>query len=276
MKLTYFDFPKTSHLVEEFFVLSYSEKVVPLEAVIIPLGLAGMIYIYSNGQNVFFNNTKKNIKGLILNGQFYKSYNLEVLEPGFISGISFKPTTLHKLTNLDVSTLCNKHSSFDKINPELANKFENIFINHDNNFTKLFNNIENLITELPLIENKNTIAIDTVINFIHLKEGMLSVSELLDKVPFGQKTLETQFKKMVGLTPSKYIRIHRFKKLMKQYESYKIDLKDLIYMYDYYDESHFAKDFKDFTSKSFKEYFKSEFLLIKEILKNSRYDFLQD
>ena len=40
-------------------------------------------------------------------------------------------------------------------------------------------------------------------------------------------------------------------------------------MYDYYDESHFAKDFKSFTSKAFKDYFKDEFSLIKEVFKTN-------
>ncbi|WP_341222377.1 helix-turn-helix domain-containing protein [Polaribacter atrinae] len=104
---------------------------------------------------------------------------------------------------------------------------------------------------------------------------MLSVNEILKTVPFGQKTLETKFKKMVGLTPGKYIQIKRFVNLMRKYEKEQIDLKDLIYMYDYYDESHFAKDFKLFTSKSFKNYFQEDYILVKKALKNNSYDFLQ-
>ena len=121
--------------------------------------------------------------------------------------------------------------------------------------------------ELPLIENRNTTAIDKVIDIIHEKEGMLSVNELLGNIPFGQKTLETQFKKIVGLTPSKYIRLHRFLNLMRQFEKNTLSLKDLIYMYDYYDESHFNRDFKSFTSKTPKQFFKNEYVIVKEALK---------
>ena len=267
MKLTYFNINKTSHLIEEFYHISYSEKVIPLNAVIIPLGFTGLAYVFSKGQNISSNNNVTEIKGLIINGQYYKSYQFNVNVPGFTCGLSFKPTALHKLTGLDISKFTHKYSNFNEINKELSEKFEIIFKNHDNDFINLFNNLEDFLLKLPLIENKKTMAIDSVVDIIHLKEGMISVNEILKKIPFGQKTLETQFKKIVGLTPAKYIRIHRFKKLMKQYESKKINLKDLVYMYDYYDESHFAKDFKSFTSKSFKEYFKDEFILIKKVFK---------
>jgi hypothetical protein len=43
---------------------------------------------------------------------------------------------------------------------------------------------------------------------------------------------------------------------MIKYEKDQIDLKDLFYMYNYYNESQFDKDFKLFTSSSFKNYFK--------------------
>ena len=276
MEFNYFDIKKTSHLINEFYHLSYPDEVVPLESIILPLTFSGIAYIYTDGQKVIIDKDEIVIKNLIIYGQFNRSFKFSLTEKGFACGISFKATTLHKLTNLDVSKLTNKYLPFNSIDKDLSKKFEEIFINHKDDFENVLENLENFLLELPLIENKNTIAIDNVINIIQSKEGMISVTDLLENLPFGQKTLETQFKKMVGLTPAKYIRIHRFKKLMRAYESKEIDLKDLIYMYDYYDESHFAKDFKSFTSKSFKDYFKEEFSVIKGILKNSNYDYLQD
>ncbi|MCH3882339.1 helix-turn-helix domain-containing protein [Tenacibaculum aquimarinum] len=267
MNLTYYKILKTNHLVEEFFHISYSNKIIPFNTILIPFGFSGLSYIYNSGQNIFLDNNETKIKGLILSGQFNKSSKLNVEEAGFSCGISFKPTALHKLTNLNISKFTNKHSLTELLNKDLTRKFEVIFNSHNNDFENLFNDLENLLLSFTLIENKNTIAIDKAIDFIHKKQGMVSVKNLLEIVPFGQKTLETQFKKMIGLTPSKYMRIYRFKKLMEKYENNKIELKDLVYMYNYYDESHFSKDFKAFTSKLPNEYFKEDFSLIKEALK---------
>ncbi|APG64371.1 transcriptional regulator [Tenacibaculum todarodis] len=268
MNLTYYDIEKTGHLVDEFYHISYSENALPFNIVMMPFGFSGFTFIYNNGQKAKIGKKENELKKLVINGQFYKSYNFLVEEVGYSCGINFKPTALHKLTNLDISKFTNKHSTPELMNNDFSTKFQVIFNSHNNDFDSLFNNLESLLLSFPLIENKNTKAIDNVIELIHKEQGMLSVKDLLAVIPFGQKTLETQFKKIVGLTPSKYMRIYRFKKLMEKYEKNKIELKDLVYMYDYYDESHFAKDFKSFTSKSPKEYFKKDFTLIKEALKN--------
>ena len=267
MKLKYYDILKTSHLVEEFYHISYSKDSLPLKTIMIPLGFTGFTYVYNSGQKTTINNKTTNLKGLVLNGQFDKSYEFIVEKVGFSGGLNFKPTALHKLTNLDISKFTNKNCFFNQIDSILSQKFEEIFIQNNSNFKKLFEEIENLLTQLPLIENKNTIVIDNVVAIIHQKEGMLSVNELLNHIPFGQKTLETQFKKMVGLTAAKYIRLHRFLNLMKQYENNAISLKDLIYMYDYYDQSHFSRDFKSFTHKSPRQFFKEDYAIVKEALK---------
>ena len=268
MNITYFDINETSHLVDEYYHISYSDKILPFNTMMIPYGVSGFTFIYNNGQKTALDTKETVLKGLMLNGQFFKPYQFIVNEVGFSCGINFKPTALYKLSNLDISKFTNKNLPFNQIDENLSNKFEVVFKNHQNDFKKLFQEIDNLILKLPLIENKNTNAIDQVVHFIHLKEGLLSVAELLEIIPFGQKTLETQFKKMVGLTPSKYIRIHRFLNLMRQYENNKIDLKDLIFMYDYYDESHFIKDFKLFTNKSPKVFFNIDYSIIKNGLKN--------
>lgn len=268
MNLKYYDIKKTNHLVEEFYHISYSEQILPFKTVMIPFGVTGFTFVYTNGQKSIKENKETVLKNLMVNGQFYKSYIFSVDKVGFSCGINFKPTALHKLTNLDISKFTNKHNAGSLLGKDISTKFEVIFNNYDNDFVKLFNNLERLLLSFPLTENKNTIAIDNAIDFIHKKQGMLSVKDLLEIVPFGQKTLETQFKKMVGLTPSKYMRIYRFKKLMEKYENNKIELKGLVYMYDYYDESHFSKDFKAFTSKLPNEYFIEDFSLIKEALKN--------
>ncbi|WP_452597659.1 helix-turn-helix domain-containing protein, partial [Pontimicrobium sp. MEBiC01747] len=72
---------------------------------------------------------------------------------------------------------------------------------------------------------------------------------------------------IVGVTPGKYIKLYRFLKLMRKYASKPIKFKDLIFMYDYYDESHFLKEFKLFMKESPKEYFKKDNTFMKEYLK---------
>ncbi len=56
---------------------------------------------------------------------------------------------------------------------------------------------------------------------------------------------------------------------MSKYESKEIDLNDLIHMYDYYDRSHFTKDFILFMRQSPKTYFNTNNPLLNEYLNKS-------
>jgi AraC-like DNA-binding protein len=275
MNLKYYNTETASHLVDEFYSIKYSEKVTPLKTTIIPMAFSSIAFFYSGNQYIIQNKNKKDLNGLTIFGQFIKSFPLYIDNLGLSCGISFKPTTLFKLTNIDLSQLTNDHVPLESIEQKLSNKLKTLFLNHANNYEKLFKEISIFLNSLPILENKDTRIIDSVIHEITKREGLLSVNEILKTVPFGQKTLETKFKKIVGITPGKYIQIKRFTNLMRKYEKEQIKLKDLIYMYDYYDESHFAKDFKLFTSKSYKNYFQEDYILVKKALKNSCYDFLQ-
>ena len=267
MNLTYFDVKETSHLVEEFYHISYTKEETPLKTTMIPYGVSGLTYIFGKGQKTLNNNVETKLENLVINGQFTNSYDFIVDEPGFSFGINFKPTTLHKITNADLSMFTNKNSSFKILNEQLSTNLEKIFLTYKENKNLLFSKLEELLLTLKLAKNKKIEIVDETIEMIKEEQGLLSVNDLLKKVPFSQKTLENNFKKMVGLTPSKYIRIQRFLNLMKKYENNTIDFKDLIYMYNYYDESHFAKDFKSFTSKLPKDYFTEDFSIMKEAFK---------
>ncbi|WP_088322933.1 helix-turn-helix domain-containing protein [Polaribacter tangerinus] len=265
--LKYYNTGSAANLVEEFYSVSYAKEIVPIKTGIIPMGFSGLSFIYSDNQYSIQQKNKQILKGLTLTGQFNKSYLMCVDTEGYTCGISFKPTALYKITKLNLSKYKNKHVDFSSINSKLSKQFEDIFLRYKSDPVNLFKQIELLLSSISLFKTKSTIIIDKVIQEIHKKEGLLSVLDILEKVPFGQKTLETKFKTMIGLTPGKYIKLQRFLNLMRKFEKEQIDLKDLIYMYDYYDESHFSKDFKLFTDKTFKKYFNEEYSLIKKALK---------
>ena len=267
MNLTYFDTKTDSHLIEEYFSLSFSKEKIPFKSTIIPIASTVITFVNSGNQKAIVNNTELSLEGLIVSGQFFRSYQFLVNSESFSIGLTLHPTALHKLLNINVSKLTNKHVSLSKINPKLHDSLEKLFVDYQNDTTTLFLELNKFILKLPINENNNTKYIDDLIKIIREKEGMLSVDELLKKVPYGQKTLENHFKNIVGLTPGKYIRLFRFLKLMRKYESHEIDIKDLIYMYDYYDQSHFSRDFALFMKESPKDYFKKSYPLLKKVLK---------
>lgn len=266
MTLEYFNTGRTKKLVEEYFMLSFDKTDIPFQSTILPICHVAITYIYNDNQSIIFNKKKSSLNGLIVSGQFYQSYELIVTEKGFSYGFCLQPTTLYKLTKLNISNLKNKHVQLTEFSEDLHNILNPIFLKYKSNIPKLTEHLQNTLLKLPLAQNSIIEQIEKSLEIIHSKEGLLNTYELLYHVDFSQKTLETHFKKIVGLTPGRYIRLYRFIKLMRKYEGREIELKDLIQMYDYYDRSHFAKDFKHFMKQSPKDYFKQHNPLLNQYL----------
>ncbi|MGZ6607063.1 MAG: helix-turn-helix domain-containing protein [Solirubrobacteraceae bacterium] len=60
--------------------------------------------------------------------------------------------------------------------------------------------------------------------------------------------LAAQFKSHVGVTPKRVARIYRFARLILSEDALRpVDWSDLALAAGYFDQAHFAKEFKDFT-----------------------------
>ncbi|WP_055442370.1 helix-turn-helix domain-containing protein [Lacinutrix himadriensis] len=267
MQLTYFKNENTNPLVEEYYELILKESAIPFESRILPIGNTAITYIFTPGQKAIVKNKEIPLNKLTLSGIFYQSYKFVSTEFGSSFGCTLHPTALHKLLNIDVSKIKNKHIPLQDISIPFSEKLNIIFQNYQTPQSAV-NDLEQLLNETPLTINQNTILIDKAIDLIRDSEGLINIDRILFETKISQKTLETQFKKIVGITPGKYIRSFRFIKLLKKYENNEIDIKDLLYMYNYYDSSHFNKDFKLFMNESPTSFFKKDNVFIKKILKN--------
>lgn len=268
MKLEFFDTSAVAHLIEEYFHLSINKDDIPLTSRVLPIGLTHLFYIGKGTQKVIVDTIEMPMKGLMVAGQYFRSYEFYTNSITSSIGVSLHPTALYKLLNTDISNLENTHINLNKVHPEFHDNIHPIF--EANQSPKhIIEHLNTFFLNTPLTENKATNYIDEAINIIRNKDGILSINDILEHINISQKTLETQFKKIVGLTPGKYIRLYKFIKVMRQHEKQEIDTKTLMYMFDYYDRSHFAKDFKLFMKETPKSYFKQDYPMIKTIFKNN-------
>lgn len=268
MDFKYLDEKDTRGIVNNMFIISFVNNDLPFKTILVPTGFPSIAYIYGKKQKIIHKNEITRFKKLIISGQFDSNYDFSVKYEGTNFGINLHPTALYKILGTDISLFKNKHVNFNSLNKCLSDNFSSIFIKNKDNMNNLIDEIHDFIENLNLFLDKDVKQIDKAINYIFKKEGMIKVIDLLKIVPLSQKSLEIKFKKIIGLTPGKYIRLIRFTKLMRKYESKKISINDLIYMYNYYDHSHFIKDFKLFMSVKPKIYFKKEYPLIKAYSKD--------
>lgn len=256
----------SSQLIEEFFELKILKSNLPLQSIVLPIGKHSITYTYKGVHKITVGDKIYNAKDLIVTGQTKKSYLLNIDEETECCGIMFHPTTLYKLTKLDVSIINDKHIPLNEFSKPLYQTL-NTFFNKILKGEEALKNLENLIKKLPFTINSHTKNVDKALAIINQKKGQISINDLLEKIPVSQKTLETKFKLMVGLTPKKYARLYRFSMLIKKYNENELKFKDLVYLYNFHDGSHFSKEFKYFMNQSPKSYFKNESEFIKNYLK---------
>ncbi|PQJ73343.1 helix-turn-helix domain-containing protein [Polaribacter butkevichii] len=268
MNFKFLDKKDSRGIVNNLFSISFTKEDLPFKTIIIPIGLPSLVYIFSKNQTVLFNKKITPLQGLTVSGQFSSTYHYHVNDESYNVGINLHPTALYKILQIDISTLTNRLVPLIEIDKDLFKRMNPFFLNYKQDPSSFITNIIAFIESLELIDDKDVKHIDKAIAYIDKNEGMINVLDLLKILPFSQKSLETKFKKIIGITPGKFIRLSRFTKLMRKYEDKKLSLKDLIHKYNYYDHSHFLKDFKLFMPESPKSYFKNEYPLIKSYSKD--------
>lgn len=255
-------------LIQNFYEFQVKAEDVPLTSSIVPTAQCHIVNIDSklpvevNIENNLYQNN-----GTIVAGQSYKSFKVKANASCYCFGIALHPTALFKLFGKDLSNITDKHLSLCHISSELHNTIHSLFkAKYD--ASSLAKILEKKILNLPISEDKNTKHVDNAISLIYKTEGIITVEKLLTHIPISQKHLQTQFKKIVGLTPIKFIKLYKFYNLMKKIESKSDTITNLINYYEYYDLSHFTKDFRLFMNEQPKNYFDKEQELTQKYLKN--------
>ncbi len=98
---------------------------------------------------------------------------------------------------------------------------------------------------------KNFEKLRKVLNFIHERQGGVTVHDLEVNGCYHRKTLERHFRKMVGLSPKVYAQIYRFKSLIQLIQSQPdITWTQLADQAGYYDQSHMSRYVKEYLQVS--------------------------
>lgn len=266
--MTYETYPSRnkSALINEYFELSFSHSDIPFQSTILPVAMPTISFIKKGVIEAKTKDKNYNLEGIILTGQFFRSYSIEANEVYKGVGITLHPTTLYKLLDKDISKLSNRHIALKEVSMALNTAIATV-IESDLIGEKTLIALEKKLKTIVNSKDENINEIDRAVNIIIKRKGLISVNELIDKMSISQKTLETHFKKMVGLTPGRFIKLNRFFNLMQKFQNQDINFKNLLFKYNYYDEAHFYKDFKLFMNDTPKSFMKKETEFLKKYIK---------
>ena len=105
--------------------------------------------------------------------------------------------------------------------------------------------------------------IDRAANIIVEDHGQVNINDLCNELFISRRQFERRFLQKVGLSPKYYARLRRISYLCAEMAGKEnVNWQDLYYDLDYYDQSHFIKDFTSFTGRSPSDYFKGNTELI--------------
>ncbi|MFC0429036.1 helix-turn-helix domain-containing protein [Chryseobacterium scophthalmum] len=158
-------------------------------------------------------------------------------------GVSFYPHGLFAFFPINSFELIDKEydiSDFDKTN--IGNILDNC-ISHQDKVSKMS---QYLIEKLR--HNKSNLSLMNQIIHSNVIDYEKKIHELQKENNISERHLERIFKTMIGISPKKYQRIIRFEKALTLLNGLQYsELTALAYELHYSDQSHFIKDFKQFS-----------------------------
>lgn len=206
-------------------------------------------------------------------GQQTVSYRLKVKDKAAdIFGIALQPTSAWRLTGISASAFSNTPLELKRI---FSEKYFGYFstIEKAMDFEERCQIATDFLEEIiGTIDMKNTL-VNYALDLIFEKKGCISTRDLCKELHVSERHLQYLFRQQVGVSPLQYARITRFNALFVEFTRTETprDLAFLTSFYNYYDSSHFFKDFKAYSGEAPSKFHLEKFTLLKELVEKDPY-----
>jgi AraC-like DNA-binding protein len=252
----YRKFAPVSHLapfVECYFVWEKRDVLTqPLRIESPPTGFCSMVFNYGDAYRV---GNGKHMSLLappaFLTGQATQSYTLELSGRIGMVGIVFKPAGLSSLFGLPMYEFTDERTSLTDVLGKPLQPLHDQLVEAGGPLERV-QLLDQFLSRQVLKKGNPFDRTDYAANLITARKGVVNVGELMDDLYVCRRQFERQFLQKVGVSPKYYARIRRVGYLCAQLAGKRwqvADWHDLIYQCGYYDQSHFIREFTEFTGK---------------------------
>lgn len=234
-------------LIKNYWFVS-DEDPSPRKQKIVPDGFPEIIFHYGDAFRINLHGQWEMQSSSLLAGQIKKHFFLENTGRTGVTGIKFQPTALTHLFGVDMSLFTDKVLDLKTALGNQLNALESVLCRKQkpaewkevmDDFFCLF------IQKISYRENPA----DEAVHLIFEKKGMVSVGELTQKTRVSERQLERLFKKYIGLPPKFYARIIRFNQVFAMIKENQPGWCDIAFGGGYFDQSHFIRNFRQFTGE---------------------------
>lgn len=216
-----------------------------------PNGLPGIVFQHFNGESATQSIVTKTsrvsqIPTLYLYGQVTDLAVMHFKKGSYITiQVILKPHALKTLFGIDASTLTTKkYDGYQDLSTNVLNEA----LIKANNIHECVTMLTDYLLEQLHHDYPRDILIEESLTFIHRNIKTITVNQLIKQFHLSERQFEKRFVHTVGLTPQFYIRVRRFNEAIHMIDSAKYErLIDIAQELNYYDQSHFIRDIREFS-----------------------------
>lgn len=184
----------------------------------------------------------------------------------FIS-VRFKALGLYRFFHLAPSEFVNENVDFELYGKEVYDLYQRV-INCPNQKRTIGLLDHFFRTQLTRYEDKEDRIrqIKHALHLINTTHGATQIKDIQKELKLSERGFRKSFVHTVGISPKLFTKITRFNSVFSYLLSHsgKVNIFELIVKLGYYDQSHFLKEFKQFTGSNFGK-FKSNFEEFEEL-----------
>ena len=162
-----------------------------------------------------------------------QSYEVSSRNGEVLLGIRLNPTYAYSLIHEEMKDLTNHVVPVRDVFKLDLESVRDDFLEHQKFNPKVLDQL--------IVPREDNFVVEFSVRMILRRKGLVDISELLEKLNISRRYLEKEFKKVIGISPQKYIRIIKLHNYIYNYH----DLDD-----SYYDQSHLCKEFKMFIGET--------------------------
>lgn len=247
--------PVLSPFVECYFVWESRRTITPQTPVVIespPTGFGSLVFNLGVPYAVETPRLgKTTVPGQFLTGQATRQYRLHLNGAISMVGIVFKPAGLGSLFGVPMHEFADERADARAVLGVTIDQLADQLANSPTNPERVVCLEEFLLARL-LKNNIRPDRLDFTANQIVGQKGIIHLPSLTDDAFLCRRQFERKFLDRVGVSPKFYARIRRIGHLCSVMASNRwqvSDWHDLLVGAGYYDQSHFIKEFTEFTGK---------------------------
>jgi len=217
---------------------------------IIADGCPGLIF--QENPNCFLDKGKNKLPQLFLHGLTTKFS--EKTTKGYYNniGVYFHPHALKSIFGIDAKELTNHYADLRAI---IKNDLVEQLLNQADPHKRIELLSAFIIRQIEQNKYAANASTAPAIERMKTEKSIVRLDKIQSELNLSERTLERIFKTDVGISPQLFLRINRFQHALNHIRTRSFQsLTQIAYQHGYADQSHYIRDFKEFTGSIPKQY----------------------